>query len=145
MKKTLLVLLALTFGSLALYSIIPSDKPSNSIVGNWLLTDYKYEPLTEEGKGFEIDLESKVNAKTIYSFTEEGTSRFGDNSSKFYFVKDSATVYIWSANDFAQSTTVSEEIKNHERTQKMLVTIENNKMHMVLESIHYKITLILTR
>lgn len=145
MKKTLLVLLALALGSLALYSIIPSNKLEDSIVGEWILTDYKYEPLTEDAKYFRLDLEEKKNAKTTYTFKEGGTAGFGNGGGEFFYIADSSKVYVWNGVNFPYTKTVTEEIKKHDQTQIMDAVVDNNKMQLVMNNPNYRITLFFTR
>ncbi len=146
MTKVLLLLLGLSVGSVALYSVIPTDQPSN-IVGEWILEDYKYQPLTEEAKHFRLDLEEKKKAKAVYTFKEGGTAGFGNAGAEdFFYIKDSTnTVYVWSGVYFPYTKTVTEEIKKHERTQIMNAKIDHDKMQLVLTSKQYVVTLALSR
>ncbi len=145
MKKSLLLILGLAFTSLALYTAVPiGDK--NQLTGDWVLNDYKYEPLTEDAKHLRLDLEDKKQAKSKFSFNEGGAASLGsEGANEFFYVLDQNNLYIWSGVDLPYSQTITEDIVKHERTQKMNVQLDNDKLTLTLSQPQYNITLFLSR
>lgn len=145
MRKGLLIILGLAFTSLALYTAVPKAE-KNEIVGNWVLNDYKYEPLTEDAKHFRLDLEEKKQAKTKYAFTKGGAASLGsEGANEFFYVLDTNKLYIWSGVDLPYSQKVTEDIVRHERTQTMDVRFDNDQMLLEMHNPQFNITLILSR